>query len=225
MRPGSFWLADSNKATKWKKEGQKNKRNIFTGGEIVFGVVLYWEGMITKPKKQKKFHFLWFLSCLSFKQEILPCGKSLKNHVRITRDSKKEKKWNKEKRKITSSTGLVKSCKVQIKKNAQYWLQEESIFYGTSCATVSCIRLLNMRQHREAAQESVLRLFPFTGKSQQLGPIEYAYHQLIPEEVCSTLHCLFCGSFLEHLYNINHFTLRSQRSLNIHWFEEGWGGG
>lgn len=145
--------------------------------------------------------------------------------IMCARDWKKKKRNEiKKKEKLLHPQVWWNPAKCKLK-NAQYWLQEESIFYGTSCATVSCIRLLNMRQHREAAQESVLRLFPITGKSQQLGPIEYAYHQLIPEGVCSTLRCLFCGSFLEHLYNINHFTLRSQRSLNIHWFEEGWGGG
>lgn len=79
-----------------------------------------------------------------------------------------------------------------------------------------------MRQHREAAGVCI-RTQP--GRSKDLV-LEYAYRQMIPEEVCSTLQCLFCGSVLEHLYNINHFTLCSQGSQNIHRLEgEGVGEG
>lgn len=78
--------------------------------------------------------------------------------------------------------------------------KEESFFvlffYGTSCATVSCIRSLNMRRHGEAAGLCIWT------PVQRLGP-----------RICissydswrSLFNTLFCGSFLEHLYDINHF--------------------
>lgn len=56
-----------------------------------------------------------------------------------------------------------------------------------SCATVSCIRSLNMRRHTEAAGS----LFVLQSKKLVL---EYAYCQMIPEGVCSTL-CVFSGPF------------------------------